>query len=54
MKCINSNFRELRNGVVLLDENNNNMGVSKKAAVMGISAVVASRVAMAIPGMSNY
>lgn len=45
-------YRELRNGVVLLDENNNEVGVSKNAAFQGISAVVISRVAMAVPGMS--
>uniref|UniRef100_A0A1A9Z9K6 Sidoreflexin n=1 Tax=Glossina pallidipes TaxID=7398 RepID=A0A1A9Z9K6_GLOPL len=45
-------LQELKNGVVLLDENNNEMGVSKKAAIFGISAVVASRIAMATPGMT--
>lgn len=40
--------------MVLLDENNNEMGVSKKAAIFGISAVVASRIAMATPGMSKF
>lgn len=39
---------------MLLDENNNEVGVSKNAAFQGISAVVISRVAMAVPGMSWY
>ena len=30
------------------------MGISKKAAAVGITAVVASRIAMATPGMGNY
>ncbi|XP_016950716.1 sideroflexin-1-3 [Drosophila biarmipes] len=53
--CINipcMRMQELRNGVVLLDENNNEMGISQKAAVVGISAVILSRIAMAIPGMT--
>ncbi|XP_041565485.1 sideroflexin-1-3 [Drosophila elegans] len=53
--CINipcMRMQELRNGVVLLDENNKEMGISKKAAVVGISAVILSRIAMAIPGMT--
>lgn len=39
--------------MVLLDEKNNEMGVSRKAAAVGISAVILSRIAMAIPGMSK-
>lgn len=53
--CINipcMRMQELRNGVTLLDENNNEMGISKKAAAVGISAVILSRIAMAIPGMT--
>ncbi|XP_016983462.1 sideroflexin-1-3 [Drosophila rhopaloa] len=53
--CINipcMRMQELRNGVVLLDENNNEMGISKKAAMVGISAVILSRIAMAVPGMT--
>lgn len=52
--CINvpmMRLQELKNGVVLLDENNNEMGISKKAATVGITAVVLSRIAMATPGM---
>ncbi|XP_020798430.1 sideroflexin-1 [Drosophila serrata] len=53
--CINipcMRMQELRNGVVLLDENNTEMGVSKKAAAVGISSVILSRIAMALPGMT--
>ncbi|KAI8044671.1 hypothetical protein M5D96_000842 [Drosophila gunungcola] len=53
--CINipcMRMQELRSGVVLLDEKNNEMGISQKAAVVGISAVILSRIAMAIPGMT--
>ncbi|XP_055906576.1 sideroflexin-1-3 [Eupeodes corollae] len=52
--CINipmMRLQELRSGVVLLDAQNNEVGVSKKAAATGISLVVLSRVAMACPGM---
>ncbi|TMW42652.1 hypothetical protein DOY81_012268, partial [Sarcophaga bullata] len=54
--CINvpmMRLQELKNGVTLLDEQNNEMGISKKAAAVGITAVVASRIAMATPGMVN-
>ncbi|KAH8359125.1 hypothetical protein KR093_004470, partial [Drosophila rubida] len=53
--CINipcMRMQELRNGVVLLDEKNNEVGISKKAAFVGISAVLVSRIAMAMPGMT--
>ncbi|XP_064550565.1 sideroflexin-1-3 [Drosophila montana] len=53
--CINipcMRMQELRNGVSLLDEKNNEVGISKKAAFVGISAVVVSRIAMAMPGMT--
>ncbi|XP_067618611.1 sideroflexin-1-3 [Eurosta solidaginis] len=52
--CINvpmMRMQELKNGVTLLDEQNNELGVSRKAAAVGITAVVASRIAMAAPGM---
>lgn len=39
---------------MLLDEQNNEVGISKKAAFVGISAVLVSRIAMATPGMSEY
>ncbi|ALC46127.1 CG6812 [Drosophila busckii] len=53
--CINipcMRMEELRNGVVLLDEKNHEMGISKTAAFAGISAVVLSRICMAMPGMT--
>ncbi|XP_053946227.1 sideroflexin-1-3 [Anastrepha ludens] len=52
--CINvpmMRLQELKNGVTLLNEKNDELGVSKKAAAVGITAVVASRIAMATPGM---
>lgn len=52
--CINipmMRFQELKNGVTLFDKSNNEVGTSRKAAAVGISAVVASRIAMACPGM---
>ncbi|XP_030562679.1 sideroflexin-1-3 [Drosophila novamexicana] len=53
--CINipcMRMQELRNGVSLVDEKNQEVGISKKAAFVGISAVVVSRIAMAMPGMT--
>ncbi|XP_068153071.1 sideroflexin-1-3 [Drosophila tropicalis] len=53
--CINipcMRMQELQNGVTLLDEKNNEVGVSQKAAFVGISAVILSRIAMALPGMT--
>lgn len=52
--CINipmMRLSELRNGVMLLDDQNNELAMSRKAAAAGISAVCFSRVAMACPGM---
>ncbi|KAH8278784.1 hypothetical protein KR018_009404, partial [Drosophila ironensis] len=53
--CINipcMRMGELREGVALLDEKNNEVGQSKKAAFIGIFSVVASRVFMAVPTMT--
>lgn len=53
--CINipcMRNHELRNGVALMDHENHQVGISKKAAFVGIAAVVASRVFMAIPSMA--
>ncbi|EDW83721.1 uncharacterized protein Dwil_GK13527 [Drosophila willistoni] len=53
--CINipcMRMQELQNGVTLLDEKNNEVGISQKAAFIGISAVILSRIAMALPGMT--
>ncbi|XP_075210812.1 sideroflexin-1-3-like [Lycorma delicatula] len=52
--CINipcMRMREVREGVVIFDSNNNRLGNSKKAAREGIIAVICSRVSMAIPTM---
>nr|XP_014087537.2 sideroflexin-1-3-like [Bactrocera oleae] len=53
--CINvpmMRSHEIRNGVVLLNEQGREVGVSKRAAITGIALVVLSRIAMAIPGMT--
>ena len=48
-------FRELQHGVSLTDENNKPLEAqSKKAAFQGISAVVLSRIGMALPGMGKH
>lgn len=47
-------FREIIDGIVVFDENNNPVGKSKKAAAKGITQVVISRIAMAAPGMSEF
>lgn len=45
-------FRELKNGISLVDDKYVSLDcASKKAAYQGISAVIASRIAMAMPGM---
>ncbi|XP_015771088.1 PREDICTED: sideroflexin-2-like [Acropora digitifera] len=53
VNCVFINFmnREIIDGIVVFDENDNPLGKSKKAAVKGITQVVISRVAMAAPGM---
>ncbi|KAM6951742.1 sideroflexin-2-like [Aplochiton taeniatus] len=43
--------QEILNGIAVTDDNGNNLGHSKKAAVKGITQVVVSRVTMAAPGM---
>uniref|UniRef100_A0A8C6UN52 Sidoreflexin n=1 Tax=Neogobius melanostomus TaxID=47308 RepID=A0A8C6UN52_9GOBI len=43
--------QEILNGITVTDENGNQLGQSKKAAVKGITQVVVSRVTMAAPGM---
>lgn len=56
--CINIPLmrrQELQKGITLVDDNYNSLNVeSKKAAVQGISAVIASRIAMATPGMGKF
>lgn len=47
-------YRELTEGIALFDDKNQPLNVqSKKAATEGISAVVLSRIGMAIPGMGK-
>ncbi|XP_042313575.1 sideroflexin-2 [Sceloporus undulatus] len=43
--------QELINGVTVTDENVNDLGTSRRAAIKGITQVVVSRIAMAAPGM---
>ena len=43
--------RELEEGIAVFDENRNELGKSKKAAVEAVSTVIASRIAMCAPGM---
>ncbi|XP_019358286.1 PREDICTED: sideroflexin-2 [Gavialis gangeticus] len=43
--------QELINGIAVTDENNNELGLSRRAAAKGITQVVISRIAMAAPGM---
>lgn len=52
--CVNIPFmrqNELLEGVSVQDENGNEIGKSRLAAVKGISQVVFSRILMAAPGM---
>lgn len=55
--CINIPLmrrQELQKGITLVDDNYNSLNVeSRKAAIQGISAVIASRIAMATPGMGK-
>ncbi|XP_017581652.1 PREDICTED: sideroflexin-2 isoform X4 [Corvus brachyrhynchos] len=43
--------QEIINGITVTDENNNELGRSRRAAVKGIAQVVLSRITMAAPGM---
>lgn len=46
---------ELQQGIALVDDRQQSLGVqSQKAATEGISAVVLSRIVMAMPGMGEY
>jgi len=46
-------FRELQDGLLVVDENGNKLGQSKTAAKLAISQVIMSRIGMCIPGMSK-
>uniref|UniRef100_A0A3Q4H7J0 Sideroflexin-1 n=1 Tax=Neolamprologus brichardi TaxID=32507 RepID=A0A3Q4H7J0_NEOBR len=53
--CINIPLmrqRELQHGIPIMDENDNRLGESSKAAQQAISQVVVSRILMASPGMA--
>ncbi|KAG5843317.1 hypothetical protein ANANG_G00149520 [Anguilla anguilla] len=53
--CINIPLmrqRELKHGIPIMDENDNRLGESSKAAQQAISQVVVSRILMASPGMA--
>ncbi|XP_041125079.1 sideroflexin-2-like isoform X1 [Polyodon spathula] len=43
--------QEILNGIAVVDENDNKLGYSRRAAVKGITQVVVSRITMAAPGM---
>ncbi|XP_054132670.1 sideroflexin-2 isoform X1 [Melozone crissalis] len=45
--------QEIINGITVTDENNNELGRSRRAAVKGIAQVVLSRITMAAPGMTD-
>jgi hypothetical protein len=45
--------RELKEGILIVDENGNRLGNSKIAAKWAIAQVVLSRIGMAAPGMSQ-
>ncbi|XP_051475299.1 sideroflexin-2 isoform X1 [Apus apus] len=45
--------QEIINGVTVTDQDNNELGCSRRAAVKGITQVVVSRITMAAPGMSE-
>lgn len=46
-------FRELKYGTPVFDANGNKLGYSRIAAQYGISQVILSRMAMALPGMGK-
>lgn len=53
MICLLLDYRELQQGIPVIDANNNKLGDSVKAAQAGIAAVVFSRIIMASPGMGK-
>lgn len=46
-------YRELQNGVTLIDDDGKELGQSVRAAKEGIAAVTFSRILMAMPGMGK-
>ena len=47
-------FSELINGIKVYNKDGEELGLSQRAAVKGITQVVTSRITMAAPGMSKY
>jgi hypothetical protein len=47
-------YREIQNGMKIMDSEGQTLGFSKTTAKIGIAQVVFSRVLMAIPSMGNY
>lgn len=45
--------REISDGIMMFDENDNELVMSKAAATKGIAQVLTSRIIMAAPGMSE-
>ncbi len=46
-------YRELKDGIPIVDEDGNKLGNSKIAAKWAIAQVILSRIGMAVPGMSK-
>lgn len=47
-------FRELQEGIPVVDKNGNKVASSKTAAKWAITQVVLSRIGMAMPGMCEF
>ena len=45
---------EISDGIMMYDENDNELVKSRAAATKGIAQVLTSRIIMAAPGMSEY
>ncbi|XP_037955475.1 sideroflexin-1-3-like [Teleopsis dalmanni] len=53
--CINvpmMRYEEIRNGIAVMDQKNQQVSVSKRVAVLGIFAVIVSRISMCVPPMT--
>ena len=47
-------YSEISDGIMMYDENDNELVKSRAAATKGIAQVLTSRIIMAAPGMSGY
>mgnify|MGYP001798566017 CR=1 FL=1 len=47
-------YSEISDGIMMYDENDNELVKSRAAATKGIAQVLTSRIIMAAPGMSEY